>query len=297
MPTSFGGYTPAFQPNLPTFKPVDFFGKGEDWDRRKLQLEESMRPRATIDQGGPRLQETIADVAHNTSGFNTAAVANTTPAAPSPRQQLSGAGQISDNLTPKPGHFYSDVTPDNIMSLINDPSQAALWWGKDRGFNNAYDKRISSIFNTPELLKAMGVGQGTQLAGTNALDWYGRLWDRLSGRNAPDGNYTYLDPGSIMANVFNTPRAGNGSTPNGLEVSINNPNLQPEQQISNLATYLMTAMKGVIPDDSLNAYAQILDQDATDYMMQVQSTPGGNSSMPTFLEFVRQRHGQYGGMF
>jgi hypothetical protein len=211
----------------------------------------------------------------------------------------SGSGMISDNYNPQPGKYYSDVTPDNILSLIQDPSQAMGYWAQFHGYNDAYANRLSSVFNINDLLRAMGIG-GTQMSGTNELDWQGRLADRLSGRlkDASGGGYDYLNPQSIAASIFNTPRAGLGTGANELATSINNPNLQPEQQITNVAQFVLGSLQGVLTNDQLNAYSQVLDQLATQFMRSYQTTPGGGAAdRPTFLEFVRQNGGQYGGLF
>lgn len=211
----------------------------------------------------------------------------------------TGAGQISDNYNPQPGKYYSDVTPDNILSLIQDPSQAMGYWAKFHGYNDAYANRISSVFNINDLLRAMGIG-GTQMSGTNELDWQGRLADRLSGRlkDSSGGGYDYLNPQSIVASIFNTPRAGLGTGANSLAISVNNPNLQPEEQITNVAQFVLGSLQGVLTNDQLNAYSQVLDQLATQFMREYQTTPGGGSAdRPTFLEYVRNNGGQYGGLF
>jgi len=208
-------------------------------------------------------------------------------------------GKISDDMTPKPGMYYSDVTPDNILSLIQDPSQAMGYWAKFHGYNDAYASRLSSVYNINDLLRAMGIG-GTQMAGTNELDWQGRLADRLSGRlkDSSGGGYDYLNPQSIASSIFATPRADLASGANSLATSINNPNLQPEQQISNVAQFVLGSLQGVLTNDQLNAYSQVLDQLATQFMRSYQTTPGGGAAnRPTFLEYVRQNGGQYGGLF
>jgi hypothetical protein len=218
---------------------------------------------------------------------------------PNPMAAVNGAGKISDNYTPKPGMYYSSVTPDNILSLIQDPSQAMGYWAKFHGYNDAYANRLSSVFNINDLLRAMGIG-GAQMAGTNELDWQGRLADRLSGRlkDASGGGYDYLNPQSIAASIFSTPRAGLDSGANNLAISINNPNLQPEEQITNVAQFVLGSLQGVLTNDQLNAYSQVLDQLATQFMRQYQTTPGGGAAdRPTFLEYVRQNGGQYGGLF
>jgi hypothetical protein len=244
-----------------------------------------MEPRLAGEQTAQR--GSIADQLH--------AAAVSTGVTPSP----SGNGQISDNYTPQPGKFYSDVTPDNILSLIQDPSQAMGYWAKFHGYNDAYANRLSSVYNINDLLRAMGIG-GTQMSGTNELDWQGRLADRLSGRlkDASGGGYDYLNPQSIVQSIFSTPRAGLGTGANQLAISVNNPNLQPEEQITNVAQFVLGSLQGVLTNDQLNAYSQVLDQLATQFMRQYQTTPGGGSAdRPTFLEFVRQNGGQYGGLF
>ena len=111
------------------------------------------------------------------------------------------------------------------------------------------------------------------------------------------GGYNYLDAPSIVKNIFNTPRAGLGTGAGQLSTAINNPNLQPEDQIKNVAEFTLGSLQGVLTSDQLNAYSQVLDQLATAFMQQYDTSVGTTDQMPTFLEFVRQYGGQYGGMF
>lgn len=212
-----------------------------------------------------------------------------------------GLGQISDDLVVKPGQYYSDVNALNINALIQDPNQAMNYWSRHQGYNDAFGKRVAGTFNIPGLLQAMGVGQGangSQLTGTNALDWYGRLADRMSGRLTDGGNNQYLNPQSIVSNIFNTPKFGTGTDAgvSDLSLRINNPGLQPEQQVSNVAEYVLGSLQGVLTNEQIEAYATILDQYATDYMRMYQTTPGGVGDL-TFLDFIRQNTNQFGGMF
>lgn len=222
------------------------------------------------------------------------------PAAASSTQTF-GNGQISDDFEVKPGRYYSDVNALNINSLIQDPNQAMNYWANFQGYNDAYGQRVAGTFNIPGLLQAMGIGQGSagqQLTGTNALDWYGRLADRLSGRLTDNGNNQYLNPQSIVQNIFATPKFEPGSQAGVSDISlkINNPGLQPEEQIGNVAQYVLGSLQGVLTNEQIDAYATILDQYATAFMRMYQTTPGGAGNM-TFLEFIRSQTNQFGGMF
>ncbi len=64
----------------------------------------------------------------------------------------------------------------------------------------------------------------------------------------------------------------------------------------NVAEYVIGALQGVLTNEQLEAYAQIVDQYATEFMRIAQTTPGGTGDL-TFLEYLRQNTGQYGGLF
>jgi len=248
------------------------------------------------------------------SGMGSAPVGNQPASAPSQSVGISSAqistpvtpsskpggtdGKISNDTVTRPGQYYSDYPFTSIKTLAESPGTAAQKWSKFYGRGgNAYANYMSEILKDPmAMLKTMGVNAGSLNDPQDVLDWQRRLWDIASGRDRmAGGQFGYFSGRDIVQNVLNAKY--NVADPAGsLGGMLNNPDLTPDQQVSNTIQLLLGSLQGVVNSDALQAYQATLGKIGQEFIDMKMKDPTKWASLP-FNEYAKQRLGQGGGLY
>lgn len=220
----------------------------------------------------------------------------TSSSSASQRQKAQNpADTIRENEKVRQGQFYSDY-PMTTIGKLSDPETAAREWAKFYKFGgDAYSQYMTDVFSDPKsMLLAMGIGAGKMQTMPDQLDWQRRLWDEMSGRTGATG--TFIDPRNMISNVLNATYK-KGDPAGSLGQMLNDPGQSPEAQVQNTIGILMNSLRGVLSDDTLNAYAATLKRLGQDFLSIRNKKPSSWGTSNTFNKYVLSQLGSGGGIY
>ena len=248
-------------------------------------------PRDASYPGAPS-QMTMQSTSPNASQSGTPQAINS-----STKESPGGTGTIGDNTVVRPGQWYSDMGQAAVAKLSQDPARAVDLWAKKTGKGGAYGQMLNSMIDPVSALRLMGADAGVLSQMNNRpLDQMSQLWRVMAGESDYAGNNRYVDPTGMLSNVLNAKYSKNDPALS-LGQSVGNPNIIPEEQISNTMGLVLSGLQGFVSDSALNAYATMLQQASMDFLNMKESNPNEYDSNLTFNAYLKQRFGSGGGLF
>ena len=278
----------------------------EDWAAYKARLEQASAQQGTSPQaktpGSPAIQPTTQNMGipggpSALSGVGAASVPPTGAANP------GGPIDTSAFVPSQPGDYYYGWDPGS--NIANDPEQANRAWSQHMGYGEGVND-ILNRFDPMAVLQMMGNPLSALASPKDKLDAIGGFNNLLLGQKGSAGGF--FDPRAMVANVA---ALANSWKPGGTETStgtsgvntgsyIDNPTLDPRTQVKNTVEFILAGLQGVVPAESYQAYANLLQREGMKFIdwreknPDTMQTPGGNGS---FLDWVVRVFGPGLGLF
>lgn len=212
-----------------------------------------------------------------------------------------GTPPASENLAflnNDPSKYYYGWDPGS--NIMNDPAQANRQYSKFYGYNEGINQ-ILDQFDPMAALQAMGNPLTDFASAQGKLNAIGQFNDVLLGRGNPGGGF--FDPRAMIGNIANLRNSfstGNKDTGRGASsISagdyIDNPTLQPPDQVKNTVGFMLASLQGVIPTETYQAYANLLQREGLRYIDYRAKDP--SSTKNSFLDWLYGNYGEGLGLF
>jgi len=217
---------------------------------------------------------------------------------PKPKEQPATDGKgggLATTAVPA-GRYYSNVAIPEDLS----PQAAANLWAQYNKYGGSAMAEAGTLMNDVNdplaMMRAMGVDPRNLKGDSTTLEWLGKFWNMYSGQ----GTGPNLRPSgaAIVRNILNAAPIGPNTPmkPGSLSQIAGNMNYPAAQQVSNVNSLLLSALQGVINDDTYQAYKAVLDQMGNTYQTARANRNDPYKNVP-YNEFLKQQLGPGGGLY
>ena len=225
-----------------------------------------------------------------------------------PTKVTLGGNQVraGDNFDAYPnawwGHRANDTRPGgagipqiSLAEFSNNPEAVARLWTQRHGFGEGTRHAIGQFSDPRAVMYGANMMMGPALSDIpSQLDQTGQLFANLLGvHGGPSG---YFDPRQIVNKIVNL-RKQYDST--GAETGQLDPfaaamlDADPTVQVTNTIRFLGSALQGIMPRDSFEAYMRLLQREGESFMLWRMQNPQLSG---TFNKWVGDRLGPTGGL-